>query len=264
MIYYKTNEEIELMKLSGDLVSRTIAEVAKHIQPGVSLIHLDAIAETFIRDNKGVPAFKGYKGFSGTLCTSLNDVVVHGIPNETLLKEGDIISIDCGVILNNYYGDSAFTFPVGQISEQIKQLLQVTRQSLNKAIQAAKAGNRLGDIGFAVQDYCENKYGYGVIREMVGHGIGKKLHEEPNVPNYGKRGTGPKLLPGLVIAIEPMVNLGKRSIAEAEDGWTIFAIDRKPSAHFEHTVAIKADKTEVLTTFKYTDDVIRLDWLADS
>ncbi len=263
MIYYKSDEEIELMKFSGDLVSRTIAEVAKHIKPGVSLLHLDQVAETFIRDHKGIPAFKGYKGFSGTLCTSLNEVVVHGIPNETELKEGDIISIDCGVILNQYYGDSAFTFPVGHISEQLKQLLLVTRRSLNHAIDAAKSGNRLGDIGFAVQDYCESKYGYGVIREMVGHGIGKRLHEEPNVPNYGKRGSGPKLLPGLVIAIEPMVNLGKRAIAEANDGWTIYATDRKPSAHFEHTVAIKSEKTEVLTTFKYTDEVIQLDWLTD-
>ncbi len=263
MIYYKTNEEIELMKLSGDLVSRTIAEVAKQIKPGVTLAHLDNIAETFILDNKAIPAFKGYKGFVGTLCTSLNEVVVHGIPNETVLKEGDVISIDCGVVLNQYYGDSAFTFPVGNISDQYKQLLQVTRKSLAKAIQAAKAGNRLGDIGFAVQDYCELKFGYGVVREMVGHGVGKKLHESPEVPNYGKRGSGPKLLPGLVIAIEPMVNIGKRFIAQADDGWTIYAVDRKPSAHFEHTVAIKADITEVLTTFKYIDEVIQLDWLTD-
>lgn len=263
MIYYKSNEEIELMKLSGDLVSRTIAEVAKHIKPGVTTLQLDQIAETFIRDHKAEPAFKGYKGFTGTLCTSVNEVVVHGIPGNTVLKEGDIISVDCGVILNKYYGDSAFTFPVGEISEQLKQLLKVTRQALGKAIEAAKVGNRLGDIGYAVQDLCENKYGYGVVREMVGHGIGKKLHESPEVPNYGKRGTGPKLLPGLVIAIEPMINLGKRNIAQDDDGWTIYATDRKPSAHFEHTVALKADKTEVLTTFKYTDEVIRLDWLRD-
>ncbi|GDX47503.1 methionine aminopeptidase [Bacteroidota bacterium] len=263
MIHYKSNEEIELMKLSGDLVSKTIAEVAAHIKPGVSLLHLDQIAETFILDHKGTPAFKGYRGFTGTLCTSLNEVVVHGIPDHTILKEGDIISVDCGVVLNQYYGDSAFTFPVGSIPESAQQLLQVTRKSLVKAIAAAKSGNRMGDIGFAVQDYCEGKYGYGVVREMVGHGIGKKLHESPEVPNYGKRGSGPKLLPGLVIAIEPMINLGKRSIAQADDGWTIYATDRKPSAHFEHTVAIRADKTEVLTTFKYIDSVIKLDWLTD-
>jgi methionyl aminopeptidase len=261
MIYYKSNEEIELMKLSGNLVSRTIAEVAKHIKPGVTTLHLDKIAETFIRDNHAEPAFKGYKGFTGTLCTSVNEVVVHGIPGNTILKEGDIISIDCGVVLNKYYGDSAFTFPVGEVSDQVKQLLIVTRQSLNKGIEAAKVGNRIGDIGFAVQEWCETKYGYGVVREMVGHGIGKKLHESPEVPNYGKRGTGPKLLSGLVIAIEPMINIGKRYIAQADDGWTIYATDHKPSAHFEHTVAIKADKTEVLTTFDYIDEVIKLDWL---
>ncbi len=263
MIYYKSKEEIELMKLSGDLVSRTIAEVAQHIKPGITTLHLDTIAETFIRDNHAEPAFKGYKGFTGTLCTSINEVVVHGIPGNTTLKEGDIITIDCGVVLNKFYGDSAFTFPVGEIQEHIKQLLIVTRKALGNAIEVAKNGNRLGDIGYAVQDLCETRYGYGVVREMVGHGIGKKLHESPEVPNYGKRGSGPKLLPGLVIAIEPMINLGKRNIAQDDDGWTIYATDRKPSAHFEHTVAILADRTEKLTTFKYIDDVINIDWLKD-
>jgi methionyl aminopeptidase len=257
MIYYKTDEEIELMRLSADLVSRTIAEVGKHIKPGAVLIDLDKVAEDFIRSHNAVPAFKGYKGtFPGTLCTSLNAEVVHGIPDKRALKEGDIISIDCGVVLNNYYGDSAFTFPVGEIKEELKQLLRVTRESLNRAVKEAKYGNRLGDIGFAVQDYCE-KHGLSVVREMVGHGLGKKLHENPEVPNYGRRGSGPKLLPGLVIAIEPMINIGRKDITQSNDGWTIYATDQKPSAHFEHTVAITKAKTEVLTTFKYIDEALK-------
>lgn len=251
------------MRLSGDLLSRTIAEVAKYIKPGVTTLSLDKVAEDFIRSHNAIPAFKNYKGgYPATLCTSVNEVVVHGIPDNKELKEGDILSVDCGVILNNFYGDSAFTFPVGEISEELKKLLITTRESLNKAIAVAKAGNRLGDIGFEVQSHCE-KRGYSVVREMVGHGLGRKLHEAPEVPNYGKRGSGPKMLAGLVIAIEPMINIGKRNIIQHKDGWTIYAEDLKPSAHFEHTVAIRKNGTDILTTFKYIDEVIKLDWLKD-
>jgi methionyl aminopeptidase len=254
------------MRQSGQLVSRTIAEAGKLIKPGVTLAELDRVAETFIRDHKAIPAFKGYRAaaptpFPGTLCTSINDVVVHGIPDQTVLKEGDIVSVDCGVILNGYYGDSAFTFPVGEISDELKNLLRVTRKSLLLAIAQAKPGNRVGDIGFAVQDYCERVHGYGVVREMVGHGVGKRLHEPPEVPNYGRKGNGVKLQAGMTIAIEPMINLGKRSIAQDDDGWTIYATDRKPSAHYEHTVAIRKHGPEALTTFQYIDDAVKLDWL---
>jgi methionyl aminopeptidase len=266
-IVLKTDAEIELMRESGQLVSKTIAEVGKRIKPGVTLAELDKVAEDFIRSHKAVPAFKGYKAaaaatpFPGTLCTSINEVVVHGIPNSTVLKEGDIVSIDCGVVLNGFYGDSAFTFPVGEISEELKNLLRVTRKSLMLALAQAKVGNRVGDIGFAVQDYCERVHGYGVVREMVGHGVGRKLHEAPDVPNYGKKGNGIKLQTGMTIAIEPMINLGKRTIAQDDDGWTIFATDRKPSAHFEHTVAIRKNGPDVLTTFEFIDDAVKLDWL---
>ena len=262
----KTDAEIELMRQSGQLLAKTHAEVGKLIKPGVTLASLDKVAETFIRDHKAIPAFKGYRTaaptpFPGTLCTSINEVVVHGIPDKTVLKEGDIVSVDCGVLLNGYYADSAFTFPVGDISDELKNLLRVTRKALQLAVAQAKVGNRMGDIGFAVQDYCERVHGYGVVREMVGHGIGKKMHEPPEVPNYGKKGNGVKLQAGMTIAIEPMINLGKRSIAQDEDGWTIFATDRKPSAHYEYTVAIRKNGPEVLTPFDYIDAAVKLDWL---
>ena len=264
MIQLKTDAEIELMRQSGQLLAKTIAEVGKLIRPGVTLAALDQVAETFIRDHNAVPAFKGYQTaaptpFPGTLCTSINDVVVHGIPDKTVLKEGDIVSIDCGVVLNGYYADSAFTFPVGEISEELKNLLRVTRKSLELAVAQAKPGNRIGDIGAAVQDYCERVHGYGVVREMVGHGIGKKMHEPPEVPNYGKKGNGVKLQAGMTIAIEPMINLGKRAIAQDEDGWTIFATDRKPSAHYEYTVAIRKNGPDVLTPFTFIDEAVKLD-----
>lgn len=251
----KTEEQIEKIRKSCQLVSATIAEVGRHIKPGVSTLYLDKIAETFIRDNGAIPAFKGYQfdpeviPFPGTLCTSINEVVVHGIPSaNTFLKEGDIISIDCGVILDGYFGDSAYTFGVGEISAEKEKLLRVTKEALNRAIAQVKVGNRLGDLGHAVQSYVES-FGLSVVRDMVGHGVGIKLHEPPDVPNYGIRGKGKQFQAGWVIAIEPMVNIGKHHIAVANDNWTIYAVDRKPSAQFEHTVAIFKDRTEILTTF---------------
>ena len=257
MIYYKKKEEIELLRESNILVAQTHAEIGKIIQPGVSTFELDRVAEEFIRDNNAVPGFKGYMGFPASLCISPNEQVVHGIPSrDVILKEGDIVSIDCGVYKNGYNGDSAFTFPVGEVSEEKKKLMQVTRESLYKGIEKAVIGNRIGDIGYAVQKHVHN-HNFSVVREMVGHGVGKSLHEEPQVPNYGKRGKGVKLNKGLVIAIEPMINLGKRHILQAEDGWTIYASDRKPSAHFEHTIAVDNEKADVLSSFEYVDEVLK-------
>jgi methionyl aminopeptidase len=250
MIYYKTESEIELVRQSCLLVSKTLAEVGKHIRPGVTTIELDKIGEEFIRDHGGVPAFKGYKGFPASLCISVNEVVVHGIPTDRVVEEGDVVSLDCGVIMNNFYGDSAYTFPVGEVKPEVLHLLQVTMECLELGVGNAKYGNRIGDISFAVQDTAE-KNKYGVVRELVGHGLGKKLHEDPEVPNFGRRGAGPKMLPGLVIAIEPMITMGKRNVVEANDGWTISTEDKKPSAHYEHTVAILKDRTEILTTFDF-------------
>ena len=249
MIYYKTEEEIDLIRESSLLVAKTHAEIAGLIKPGVSTLELDEIAEDFIRDNGGIPAFKGYNGFPNTLCMSPNDQVVHGIPNDKYLKDGQILSVDCGVVMNGYYGDSAFTYEVGEVDIQIKQLLKVTKESLYKGIEMASAGNKLGDIGYEVQKYAES-FGYGVVRELVGHGIGKNLHEAPEVPNYGKRGEGILLKEGLVIAIEPMINLGKRGVVQHNDGWTITTIDNKPSAHFEHTIVVRKEKAEILSSFK--------------
>lgn len=256
MIIYKSSEEIELIRESSLLVGKTLAEVAKIIRPGIATIELDKVAEEFIRDNGGIPAFKGYGGsFPGSLCISTNDVVVHGIPGNYILKEGDIISVDCGVLKNDYYGDSAYTFPVGNVSNELKQLLKVTKESLNLAVEKAVAGMRLGDIGYAVQSHAE-AHGYGVVKELVGHGIGKNLHEKPEVPNYGKRGTGLKLMEGLVIAIEPMINMGRAAIWQDNDGWTIRTKDGKSSAHFEHTIAVKKDKADVLSSFKFIEEVL--------
>jgi methionyl aminopeptidase len=249
MIRYKTQEEIELIRQSSLLVGRTLAAVAKEIKPGVTTASLDKIAEDFIRSNGGKPAFKGYRGFSGTLCVSVNAQVVHGIPGKYELRDGDIVSVDCGVHMNGYFGDSAFTFPVGQVAEETMRLLRITKESLYKGIEKVVAGNRLGDVSFAVQEHAE-KNGYSVVRELVGHGIGKNLHEEPEVPNYGKRGSGPKLSDGLVIAIEPMINMGKKEVKQERDGWTITTADGKPSAHFEHTVAICNGKAEILSSFE--------------
>ena len=249
MIYYKTEEEIDLIRESSLLVAKTHAEIAGLINPGISTRVLDKIAEEFIRDSGGIPAFKGYNGFPNTLCMSPNSQVVHGIPNDNILQEGDILSVDCGVLMNGYYGDSAYTYEVGEVDYQSKQLLKVTKESLYKGIDMAISGNRIGDIGYAVQKYAES-FGYGVVRELVGHGIGKNLHESPEVPNYGNKGNGMLLREGLVIAIEPMVNMGKRGVIQHRDGWTITTVDNEPSAHFEHTIVVRKGKAELLSSFK--------------
>ena len=248
MIYYKTEEEIDLIRNSSLLVAKTHAEIAGLIKPGITTLALDKIAEEFIRDNGGVPAFKGYNGFPNTLCMSPNDQVVHGIPNDRVLEDGEILSVDCGVVMNGYFGDSAFTYEVGEVDAETKQLLKVTKESLYKGIEMAVSGNRIGDIGYAVQKHAES-FGYGVVRELVGHGVGKNLHESPEVPNYGRRGRGAKLQEGLVIAIEPMINMGTRKIMQHNDGWTITTIDNKPSAHFEHTIVVRKGKAEILSSF---------------
>jgi len=255
MIFLKTEEEIELLRISNELVGKTQGEVAKWIKPGVSTLKLDAIAEEFIRDNGAIPAFLGYGDFPNTLCISVNDMVVHGIPSSYELREGDIVSVDCGTFINGYYGDSAYTFAVGEVKPEVVQLLKTTKESLYKGIEAAIENNRLGDIGFAIQNHCE-KQGYSVVREMVGHGIGKNLHEEPQVPNYGKGGRGTKLKSGMVLAIEPMINMGKRNIRIESDGWTAKTTDGLPSAHFEHSVVVRRGKAEILSTFKYIEQVL--------
>ena len=237
------------------LVSRTLGEMASLIKPGITTLYLDKIAESFIRDHGATPAFKGYGGFPNTLCTSVNEEVVHGIPSSYILKEGDIISVDCGVILNGWYGDSAFTFPVGEIKDEIRRLLDFTRASLEEGVKEAIAGKRVGDISFAVQSKAESG-GYTVVRELVGHGIGKNLHEQPEVANWGNRGTGPKMEKGLVICIEPMINSGKKETVQMRDGWTIKTADGKPSAHFEYAVAVDKGKADVLTSFEFVDKVL--------
>jgi methionyl aminopeptidase len=255
MLYLKTDEEIGLLRESNMLVSKTLAEVALLIKPGVTTLYLDKVAETFIRDNGAEPAFKGYGGFPGTLCTSVNDEVVHGFPSDYILKEGDIISVDCGVILNGWYGDSAYTFAVGEIDSDVRRLLDYTKESLEEGVKEALAGNRVGDISWAVQNKAESG-GYSVVRELVGHGLGKRLHEPPEVPNYGKRGTGPKMEKGLVLCIEPMINLGRKETVQMRDGWTIKTIDGRPSAHFEYAVAVDRGRADVLTTFKFVEEVL--------
>ena len=249
MIFYKTEEEIELVRKSSLLVAKTHAEIAGLIKPGITTLALDKIAEEFIRDNGGVPAFKGYGGFPNTLCMSPNEQVVHGIPNDRALENSEILSVDCGVVMNGYYGDSAFTYEVGEVDAETKQLLKVTKESLYKGIEQAVAGNRIGDIGYAVQHHAES-FGYGVVRELVGHGVGKNLHESPEVPNHGRRGKGVMLKEGLVIAIEPMINMGTKRILQHNDGWTITTIDNKPSAHFEHTIVVRKGKAEILSSFE--------------
>lgn len=257
MIYLKTEEEIELLRESNMLVAKTLGEIAKLIKPGVTTLQLDKVAEEFIRDNGGIPGFLNYQGFPNTLCTSVNEQVVHGIPNNKPLKDGDVVSVDCGVLKNEFYGDSAYTFEVGEVSQEIKDLLITTKESLYKGIEKAISGNRIGDIGYAVQKYCEDK-GYSVVREMVGHGVGKNLHEAPEVPNYGRRGNGRMLKPGMVIAIEPMINLGNRNIVQERDGWTISTIDKKVSAHFEHSVVVQKNEADILSSFKFVEEVLTL------
>jgi len=256
MILIKTVDEIELMRESNQLVSRTLAELAKYIKPGVSTERLDQIAETFIRDHGAVPGFLGYQGYPKTLCTSVNSEVVHGIPSEkVVLQEGDQLSVDCGVVMNGFYGDTAFSFEVGEVSAEVRRLLDTTRECLRKGVEQAVEGKRVGDIGYAVQQHAE-KAGYTVVREMVGHGLGRHLHEAPEVPNYGRRGTGPKLKKGMVICIEPMINMGRRQIKQEPDGWTIRTADNMPSAHFEWAVAADKGEADVLSTFSYIDNVL--------
>ena len=252
MIHYRTDSEIELLRKAALLVGKTLGEVGKHIRPGIRTIELDKIAEEFIRDHGAIPAFKGYEGFPGSLCISVNDAVVHGIPGNYELRDGDLVSVDCGTILDGYVGDSAYTFTVGEVSEEIKLFLQRSKESLYKGIEQAVSGNRIGDIGYAIQSYVE-QFGYGVVRELVGHGVGRKLHEDPQDPNYGKRGTGTKLSEGMVIAIEPMITFGKKDIIQERDGWTIKTKDRKPAAHFEHDVAVRNGKAEILSSFEWIE-----------
>ena len=254
MIYIRSDEEIELIKISAQILGKAHAEVAKLVRPGVTTKELDKVAETFIKDNGGSPSFLGYNKFPASLCISVNDVVVHGIPGRYEVRDGDIISIDCGVKLNGYHSDSAYTYPVGTVSPAVRRLLARTKESLYMGIEKAVEGNRVGDVGYAVQTYAE-KFGYSVVRELVGHGVGQNLHEAPEVPNYGKRGQGPKLHEGMILAIEPMINFGKKAIVQERDGWTIRTVDRKPSAHFEHTVAVRKGKAEILTTFEYIEAV---------
>ena len=255
MVHIKTEEEIELIRESSLLVGKTLAEVAKLIRPGIETIVLDRVAEEYIRDHDAEPGFKGYNGFPYTLCMSPNEQVVHGFPGHQVLLEGDIVSIDCGVFKNGFYGDSAYTFAVGEVEEDLRLLMERTKESLYKAIEVAVEGKRIGDIGHAVQSHVE-QYGYTVVRDLVGHGLGRQLHEKPELPNYGKRGSGIKLQEGMVLAIEPMVNLGTRHVIQLEDGWTIRTADMKPSAHFEHDVVVRKGKAEVLSTFKYIEEVI--------
>ncbi len=249
MIHYKSKAEIELIRESSLLVSKTLAEVAKLIKPGVTTLQLNNVAEQFILDNKALPSFKGYRDYPFTACISVNDAVVHGFPTNVALKEGDVISVDLGVFKNGFHGDSAYTFAIGNIGDDVKQLMRVTKASLYKGIEKAVHGNRVGDIAYAIQHYTEREHGYGVVRELVGHGLGRQLHEDPQVPNYGKRGSGAKLKEGMVIAIEPMINMGTKDVFHDDDGWTIRTADKKPSAHYEHNVCIQKGKADILSSF---------------
>ena len=251
----KSAEEIEILRENAIIVSKTLAEVAKHIKPGVKTITLDQIAEAFIRSQGAEPGFKGYRGFPNTLCISVNEEVVHGIPGERVLKNGDIVSIDCGCRKYGFYGDSAYTFAVGEVKEEVLLLLERTWESLFRGVDATTAGKRVGDISAAVQEYVES-FGYSVVRELVGHGIGRQLHEKPDIPNFGRKGAGMKLQEGMTICIEPMINLGTKNVVQANDGWTIRTADRMPSAHFELTLAVAKGKADVLSTFRYVEEVL--------
>ena len=255
-VHIKTDEEVELLRESSLLVGKTLAAVAQRIRPGVTTLELDAVAEEFIRDHGAEPGFKGYGGFPNSLCTSVNEAVVHGIPNNRPLEEGDIVSIDCGVLKNEFYGDSAYTFAVGEIDPKVQQLLDVTKECLRLAIEQAVVGKRIGDIGFACQQHAE-KHGYGVVRELVGHGLGRSLHEAPEVPNYGRRGNGPRLMDGMVLAIEPMINLGRKEVLHLDDSWTIVTADRKFSAHFEHDIVVRPGQADVLSSFDEIEKVLQ-------
>lgn len=257
MIYYKTNEEIELMRESNLLVSRTLAYVAENLKVGKSGKSIDKAAEEFIRDHGGIPGFKGYRGFPASLCMSLNDAVVHGIPSDKFFTDKDVVSVDCGVILNGFYGDAAFSFAFKNVGLGVENLLRVTRESLYKGVEAVVVGNRIGDISYAIQNYCEKVHGYGIVRELVGHGVGRSLHEDPEVPNFGMKGKGTLLKEGIVIAIEPMVNMGGKAVKQLNDGWTILTRDGKPSAHFEHSVAVRKDGADILSNHSFIDDSVK-------
>lgn len=257
MVYYKTDEEVEFIRKSCLLVCDALAHVASIIRPGITAKEIDDAAETLIRDHGAHPAFKGYRGFPATLCVSINEQVVHGIPtNSIIFKDGDIVSVDCGVQWDGFFGDAAYTFPLGNINEKVMELCRVTKTSLYKGIEQAVAGHRIGDISFAIQNYVEKEFQYGIVRELVGHGVGRNLHEDPEVPNYGKRGKGIKLQEGLVIAIEPMVNLGKKEVVTAKDGWTVASKDRQPSAHYEHTVVVRRNKADILSNHVPIEEAI--------
>ncbi len=256
VIQFKTEEEIELMRAAGQLLARAHGEVAALVREGATTRQLDRRAEEFIRDNGATPSFKGYNNFPYSLCLSPNSVVVHGFATDEPLKSGDILSVDCGVFLNGYHADSAYTYPIGEVTPEVRQLLKETEASLYKGIEQAVSGNRVGDISFAIQNHVAPK-GYGVVRELVGHGVGAKLHEKPEVPNYGKRGSGPLLQTGMTLAIEPMVTLGKKNVVQEKDGWTIRTRDKKPAAHFEHTVVVRKDKAEILTSFSYIEKALQ-------
>ncbi len=256
VIQFKTEEEIELMRAAGQLLARAHGEIAALVREGATTRQLDRRAEEFIRDNGATPSFKGYNNFPYSLCLSPNSVVVHGFATDEPLKSGDILSVDCGVFLNGYHADSAYTYPIGEVTPEVRQLLKETEASLYKGIEQAVSGNRVGDISFAIQNHVAPK-GYGVVRELVGHGVGAKLHEKPEVPNYGKRGSGPLLQTGMTLAIEPMVTLGKKDVIQEKDGWTIRTRDKKPAAHFEHTVVVRKDKAEILTSFSYIEKALQ-------
>ena len=252
MVKPKTEEEIELLRENAIIVSKTLAEVGKAVAPGVTTLELNRLAETFIRDHGAIPSFLGYEGFPTALCISVNDVVVHGFPSDYVLKEGDIVSVDCGTLYKGYNGDSAYTFPVGEVDQRTRELLDATKASLYKGIEAAVDGNRTGDIGYAVQSYVES-FGFSVVRELEGHGLGKEMHEQPGVPNYGRPGKGSKLTEGMVICIEPMINMGNRGVYLARNGWAVHTADHKKSAHYELTVVVRKGKAEQLSTFDFIE-----------
>ncbi|WP_299111283.1 type I methionyl aminopeptidase [uncultured Winogradskyella sp.] len=255
MIIVKTKEEIELMRQSALVVSKTLGMLAKEVKEGVTTNHLDTIAETFIRDHGAVPGFKGLYDCPSTLLCSVNEAVVHGLPTDVPLKDGDIVSIDCGALMNGFYGDHAYTFEIGNVDEDTKKLIKITKESLYIGIDKLRIGNRVGDVGYAIQQYCES-HGYGVVRELVGHGIGRKMHEDPEMPNYGRRGRGKKFIEGMVVAIEPMINMGTHKVKQLKDGWTIVTQDGKPSVHFEHDIAIVNGQPEILSTFAYVHEAL--------
>ncbi len=256
MIYTKTSEQLELMRMSAQMVGKTLAVVAEKVRPGLTTEELDAIAEEFIRDNGGEPSFKGYNGFPASLCISVNDHVVHGIPGKKVIQDNDVVSVDCGVFMNGFHGDSAYSFLMGGVSDDVVELAEVTMRSLYLGIDQAVDGNRVGDISHAIQSYCEGENGYGIVRELVGHGIGKSLHEAPEVPNFGSKGRGPALRKGMTFAIEPMVNMGKRNVIQESDGWTIRTKDGSVSMHYEHTVAVDKGKAEILSTHEWVEEAI--------